>query len=250
MTNSTMDGNSANPQSELLERLRADFPEVFSDGKVDPDKLRSTLGDFTTTSSERYGLSWAGKTDCFRHIQEPTTETLRPDRESSVDWDTTKNLFIEGDNLETLKVLQKAYYGKVKMIYIDPPYNTGSDSFVYPDKFQESKGEYESRAGNIDAEGNLTRDGFWRKNTKDSGHYHSNWLSMIYPRLFLARNLLRNDGVIFVSIDDNEVHNLRMVMDEIFGEENFVSQMIWQKRKGGGNDSRFLAVDHEYILVY
>lgn len=169
-----MDGNSTNPQSELLERLRADFPEVFSDGKVDPDKLRSILGDFTTASSERYGLSWAGKTDCFRHIQEPTTETLRPDRESSVDWDTTKNLFIEGDNLETLKVLQKAYYGKVKMIYIDPPYNTGSDSFVYPDKFQESKGEYESRAGNIDEEWNLTRDGFWRKNTKDSGHYHSN----------------------------------------------------------------------------
>lgn len=245
-----MDGSSTNPQLELLERLRMDFPEVFSDGKIDPSKLRSTLGDFTADASERYGLSWAGKTDCFRHIQEPTTETLRPDHEASVDWDTTKNLFIEGDNLETLKVLQKAYYGKVKMIYIDPPYNTGSDSFVYPDKFQESKAEYESRAGDMDEEGNLTRDGFWRKNTKDNGHYHSNWLSMIYPRLFLARNLLRSDGVIFVSIDDNEVHNLRIIMDEIFGEENFISNIAVQSNPRGRQSDTFVATVHDYVLIY
>ncbi|MDP3112912.1 MAG: DNA methyltransferase [Thermodesulfovibrionales bacterium] len=195
-------------------------------------------------------MNWAGKSDAFKILQQPTTATLKPAPEESVNFDTTGNLFIEGENLEVLKVLQKAYYGKVKCIIIDPPYNTGSDSFIYPDKFSEKKEDYLKRIGDKDEEGFLMKEGLFRKNSKDSGHYHSNWLSMMYPRLFLAKNLLRDDGVIFIHIDDNEVHNLRMVMNEIFGEENFVAQFVWQKRKGGGNDSAFIAVDHEYIFCF
>lgn len=170
--------------------------------------------------------------------------------EESVNFDTTENLFIEGENLEVLKVLQKAYYGKVKCIDIDPPYNTGSDSFIYPDKFSEKKEDYLKRIGDKDEEGFLMKEGLFRKNSKDSGHYHSNWLSMMYPRLFLAKNLLRDDGVIFVHIDDNEVHNLRMVMNEIFGEENFVDCIIWKKRYGGGAKEKHLVSLHEYALMF
>ena len=159
------------------------------------------------------------------------------------------NIFIEGENLEVLKVLQKSYYGKVKMIYIDPPYNTGNDSFIYPDKFSETKDEYLRRIGDKDEAGYLTKEGFFRKNSKENGQYHSNWLSMMYPRLFLARNLLRDDGVIFVSIDDNEVHNLRLMMNEIFGEENFVAQLVWKKKYTGGKHAKHFVDLHEYILV-
>jgi len=245
-----VEGKSYNPQEELLELLRTKFPEVFSEGKVDCQKVRKTLGEDVAADGERYGLSWAGKTDCFRHIQEGTSATLRPVREESVDFDNTENIFIEGDNLQVLKVLQKSYYGKIKMIYIDPPYNTGNDSFIYPDRFAESKEEYLQRIGDKDIEGNLMRDGFFRKNNKDAGHFHSNWLSMMYPRLFLARNLLRQDGVIFVSIDDNEVHNLRGAMDEIFGEQNFIDCIVWKKRYGGGAKEKQLVTIHEYVLVY
>ena len=245
-----MDGLSLNPQAELLALLKERAPETFVEGRIDAARLAATLGQAVSTDKERYGLSWAGKSECFRHIQEPTTATLRPCREASVDFDTTENLFIEGDNLNVLKVLQKSYYGRVKMIYIDPPYNTGSDSFIYPDKFRETQDEYLKRIGDKDAEGNLIRDGFWRKNSKDAGHFHSNWLSMMYPRLFLARNLLRQDGVIFVSIDDNEVHNLRMVMNEIFGEENFVASIIWQKKYAVSNDDPGIAPMHDYIIAY
>jgi len=171
-------------------------------------------------------LNWAGKSDAFRILQSPTTATLIPAREESVNFDTTENVFIEGENLEVLKVLQKSYFGKIKMIYIDPPYNTGNDTFIYPDKFSETKEKYLSRIGDKDEAGYLTREGLFRKNSKDSGHYHSNRLSMIYPGLFLARNLLLDDGVIFVSIDDNEVHNLRLLMNEVFGEENFFATLI------------------------
>ncbi|MCH7754941.1 site-specific DNA-methyltransferase [candidate division KSB1 bacterium] len=171
-----------------------------------------------------------------------------PDKEESVNFDTTENIFIEGENLEVLKVLQKSYFGKIKMIYIDPPYNTGNDNFIYPDKFSETKEEYLSRIGDKDETGYLTREGLFRKNSKDSGHYHSNWLSMMYPRLFLARNLLRDDGVIFVSIDDNEVHNLRLLMNEVFGEENFVGQIVW-KNATDNNPTR-IAVEHEYVCVF
>ncbi len=173
-----------------------------------------------------------------------------PDREESVNFATTGNIFIEGENLEVLKVLQKAYFGKIKMIYIDPPYNTGNDNFIYPDKFSESREEYLSRIGDKDETGYLTREGLFRKNSKDSGHYHSNWLSMMYPRLFLARNLLRDDGVIFVSIDDNEVHNLRLLMNEVFGEENFLTSVI-RKTKSTTNDAKAgVNIQHEYCLLF
>jgi len=245
-----MDGNSLSPQKELLRLLKRQFPEVFTDGKVDAGKLKQTLGDQVETNNERYGLGWAGKSECFRHIQETTSATLKPVRNESVDFDKTENIFIEGDNLEVLKILQKTYQNKIKMIYIDPPYNTGNDSFIYPDRFKEEKEDYELRAGIKDAEGLLTKDGFWRKNSKDAGHFHSNWLSMMYPRLFLAKNLLREDGVIFVSIDDNEVHNLRMIMDEIFGEENFIASAIWQRKYAPQNDDKYISALHEYMLVY
>jgi len=246
-----MDGNSLSPQKELAELLKAQFPQIFAEGKVNPDKLKQALGEDLDTNNERYGLSWAGKAECFRHIQETTTATLKLVRGQSVDFDKTENIFIEGDNLEVLKILQKTYQNKIKMIYIDPPYNTGNDSFIYPDRFKEEKEDYELRAGIKDAEGLLTKDGFWRKNSKDAGHFHSNWLSMMYPRLFLAKNLLREDGVIFVSIDDNEVQNLRMIMDEVFGEENFVAQFIWKSRQNKDNRNiTGASIDHEYALCY
>ena len=243
-------GTSLNPQAEVLKQLKRLCPEVFADGKVDPDKLRRTLGEELIAGEEAYGLSWAGKSECFRHLQEPTSATLKPCPKESADFDKTENLFLEGDNLEVLKVLQRSYYGAVRMIYIDPPYNTGSDSFIYPDRFTEEREGYEQRAGIKDAEGFLIKDGFWRKNSRDAGHFHSNWLSMMYPRLFLARNLLRADGVIFVSIDDNEIHNLRMIMNEIFGEENFVANIVWQKTYSPANDKHGIDTMHDSILCY
>ncbi len=244
-------GNSHNPQQELLELLKTKCPEVFTEGKIDAAKLKQTLVGEIDTNNERYGLTWAGKAECFRHIQETTTATLKPIWAESVDFDTTENIFIEGDNLEVLKILQKTYQNKIKMIYIDPPYNTGNESFIYPDRFKEEKEDYEQRAGIKDTEGFLTKDGFWRKNTKDAGYFHSNWLSMMYPRLFLAKNLLREDGVIFVSIDDNEVHNLRMILDEIFGEENFEGQIHWRRRHNQPNDpTKMIALVAEHIVAY
>ncbi|MDD2631285.1 MAG: site-specific DNA-methyltransferase, partial [Bacteroidales bacterium] len=167
----------------------------------------------------------------------------------SVNFDETENIFIEGENLEVLKVLQKSYFGKVKMIYIDPPYNTGNDSFIYPDKFSESKADYEKRIGDKDEEGYMTKDGMFKRNSKENGQYHSNWLNMMMPRLYLAKNLLRQDGVIFVSIDDNEVHNLRLLMNEIFGEENFVASFIWEKRTNREN-RKVVSIRHDYILCF
>lgn len=245
-----MDGYSQTPQKERLEALRLLMPEVFDEGHIDWEKLKAVLGENVNFANERYVLNWAGKSDAFRVMQQPSTATLVPCREESVDFDNTQNIFIEGENMEVLKVLQKSYFGKIKMIYIDPPYNTGNDSFIYPDKFSETKEEYMRRIGDKDDEGYMTRDGMFHKNSKENGQYHSNWLNMMMPRLYLAKSLLREDGVIFVSIDDNEVHNLRLLMNEVFGEENFIAEFIWQKRKGGGNDSAYIAVDHEYILVY
>lgn len=243
-----MNGNSYNPQAELLELLKSKCPEAFTEGKIDCKKLQQTLGGEVSADGERYGLSWAGKADCFRHIQEPTTATLKPVHKESVDFDNTENIFIEGDNLQVLKVLQKSYYGKVKMIYIDPPYNTGNDSFIYPDRFAESQEQYLKRIGDKDVEGNLIKDGFLRKNTKESGHFHSNWMSMMYPRLFLARNLLTKEGVIAVSTDDNEVFNLRAILNEIFFEENFLAELVWDL--GTGTAAGHFTRAHEYILVY
>jgi adenine-specific DNA-methyltransferase len=243
-----MDGKSLDIQQTQFEKLKELFPEAISEGKIDWEKLKATLGEDITFSNERYVLNWAGKSDAFKVLQSPTTATLSPAKEESVNFDDTGHLFIEGENLEVLKVLQKSYYGKVKMIYIDPPYNTGNDHFIYPDRFSESKNDYLKRVGEKDEEGYMTREGMYRKNSRDSGHYHSNWLSMMYPRLFLARNLLKDDGVIFVSIDDNEVHNLRLMMNEIFGEENFIECLTWNKRVPK-NDKGIGSI-HEYVLIF
>ena len=245
-----MDGKSLDITEEKLEKLKETIPEAFTEGKIDWEKLRAALGENINFRNERYVLNWAGKSDAFRVLQTPTTKTLVPDKQESVSFNETENIFIEGENLEVLKALQKSYFGKIKMIYIDPPYNTGNDSFIYPDKFSESKEEYQKRIGDKDEEGYMTREGMFRKNSKENGQYHSNWLNMMYPRLYLARNLLRDDGVIFVSIDDNQVHNLRLLMNEIFGEENFIDCIIWKKRYGGGAKEKYLVSLHEYILLY
>jgi adenine-specific DNA-methyltransferase len=225
-----MDGKSLSPHIDKLNQLKQILPEAFTEDKIDWEKLRIALGEDINLANERYVLNWAGKSDAFRIMQQPSTQTLVPVRDDSVNFDDTKNVFIEGENLEVLKVLQKSYFGKVKMIYIDPPYNTGNDSFIYPDRFAETKEEYQKRVGDKDEEGYMTGEGMFRKNSRENGQYHSNWLNMMMPRLYLARTLLRDDGVIFVSIDDNEVHNLRLLMNEIFGEENFVANFLWKKK--------------------
>lgn len=244
-----MDGESVDIKQNRLQRLQELFPELFSENQLDWEKITAAFGDDINFANERYVLNWDGKSDAFKILQQPTTATLKPSPEESVNFDTTKNLFIEGENLEVLKVLQKAYYNKVKCIIIDPPYNTGSDSFIYPDKFSEKKEDYLKRIGDKDEEGFLMKEGLFRKNSKDSGHFHSNWLSMMYPRLFLAKNLLRDNGVIFVHIDDNEVHNLRLIMNEIFGEENFFAQVI-VRSNSRGQTYKQIAKTHEYILIY
>lgn len=229
---------------EQKEKLRLLFPEVFTDDKIDWERLQLTLGADVETGKERFGLTWRGKAECFRIIQEPSIGTLKPVKDESVDWDTTENLFIEGDNLETLKLLQKSYYGKIKLIYIDPPYNTGNE-FIYPDKFSESLETYLAYTGQANADGKK-----FSTNPETTGRYHSNWLDMMYPRLFLARNLLSDDGAIFVSIDDHEVHNLREMMNEIFGEENFIASIIWQKVYSPKNTAKYFSEDHDYIIIY
>ena len=233
---------------EQRARLRACLgellPEVFTEGRVNFDRLRATLGDLVDDGPERYTFTWAGKRDAIRLLQMPTRATLVPCREESVDFDETQHVFIEGDNLEVLKLLYKPYFGRVKMIYIDPPYNTGKD-FIYPDNYADPLGVYLQLTGQQDTEGNLLT-----SNPETSGRYHSAWLSMMYPRLFLARQLLREDGVIFVSIDDHEVHNLRLLMNDVFGEENFVATVIWQKVYSPKSSARHFSEDHDYIVIY
>lgn len=212
---------------------------------VNFDVLRQLLGDDTVEDApEAYEFNWVGKQEARAEVLRPINKTLRPVKEDSADWDNTQNLYIEGDNLEVLKLLQKSYLGKVKMIYIDPPYNTGND-FVYHDDFARTQAEEDLFAGNVDELGNR-----YIKNTESNGRFHSEWCSMIYARLMVARSLLTDDGVLFISMNDCEQRNLRNICDEIFGETNFITQLIWQQRKGGGNDSRFVATDHEYVLVY
>ena len=244
--------NSPDPAADRRQQLAALIPEAFSEGQLDVAALRRALGgEAIIEGGERYALTWAGKGNAYKVLQTPSSATLRPQRELSVNFDEAQHVFIEGENLEVLKVLQKAYFGKVKMIYIDPPYNTGSDSFIYPDRFQESKEDYLRRINDLADDGTLMREGFFRKNNKENGHYHSNWLSMMLPRLYIARNLLREDGVIFVSCDDNEVHNLRCLMNEVFGEENFVAQFVWKSRVS--EDTRAVtgvSTDHEYLVAY
>ncbi len=243
-----MEGQSLNIKQEISNQLKELIPHCFTEDKIDWEKLRVFLEDNIEFRNERYHLNWAGKTDAFRLLQAPTYKTLKPCREESVHFDETENLFIEGDNLEVLKTLQKSYFGKIKMIYIDPPYNTGND-FIYKDDYSETLAEYKQKVGDVDENGNATRANLF-KNTKENGQYHSNWLNMMYPRLFLARNLLRDDGVIFVSIDDNEVHNLRLMMDEIFGEENFVAVFIRKQNLAGKQDAKFIALEHDYVVCY
>ena len=241
-------------QNNIL-KLKQLFPEVFCEDQIDFEKLKLVLGaENLAGAGERYQLDWAGKTAAYLNLQSPTSRTLVPCKEESANFDGTQNVFIEAENLEALKILQKAYAGSVKMIYIDPPYNTGSDSFIYPDKFSESRDEYARRVGDTDDAGYLKRDGVfqgaWRKNGKDSGHYHSNWLSMMLPRLHLAKTLLREDGVIFISIDDNEQAQLKLLCDEVFGAENFLANLIWQKKYAATNDAKGFSTLHDYIMVY
>jgi len=244
-----METNNLNEKNK--EKLISLFPdlltEVEKDGQliktINIDKLKDIIGDYATNEEEVYELTWAGKQKSKQKIHKPINKTLRPIKEDSVNFENTENLYIEGDNFEVLKLLQESYLNKVKMIYIDPPYNRGSD-FVYKDNFKTSTEEYNKKSGSIDDEGNKLF-----KNTTTNGRFHSDWISMMYERLVLARDLLKDDGVIFVSIDDHEVHNLRHLMDEKFGEENFISQLVW-KKGGGKNDSVFLSTITEYILIY
>jgi adenine-specific DNA-methyltransferase len=234
-------GDIAEDKKQELLRL---FPEIRTEGgKLDFERLKLTLGEAVDVGKERYGMNWPGKADCFRTIQAPSLGTLRPCQKESVNFDTTENLIIEGDNLEVLKLLQKSYLGKVKMIYIDPPYNTGHD-FIYPDNYSESLQTYLQYTGQVDAEGRK-----FGTNTDADGRFHSKWLNMVYPRLYLARNLLRDDGVIFITVDDHEVHNLRVLMNVIFGDENFVATCVWQKRYSRENRGS-IGDTHDYILVY
>jgi len=222
------------------------FPEIRTEGnKLDFDRLKLALGESVDIGKERYGMNWPGKAECFKAIQSPSLGTLRPCPDESVNFDSTENLIIEGDNLEVLKLLQKSYLGKVKMIYIDPPYNTGND-FIYPDDYAESLQTYLEYTGQVDAEGRK-----FGTNTDADGRFHSRWLNMMYPRLYIARNLLREDGVIMISIDDHELANLRRVCDEVFGEESFLITLVWQRRQmaDSRNEDR-ASTDHEYVVCY
>ncbi|WP_208294541.1 site-specific DNA-methyltransferase [Nitratidesulfovibrio liaohensis] len=246
--------HSPNLTQENIARIREMFPACVTeaqgeDGKlrlaVDFDQLRQELSESIMEGpQERYHLNWPGKREALLTANAPIAKTLRPCREESVDFDTTKNLFIEGDNLEALKLLQETYLGKVKMIYIDPPYNTGND-FIYEDDFAENAEEFLKRSNQKDEEGNRLV-----TNSESNGRFHSDWLSMIYARLKLARNLLADDGVIFISIDDGEVGNLRKLADQIFGETNFIANLIWQKKYTRANDAKWFSDNHDHILCY
>jgi len=230
---------------DFKEKLKKVLPEIFEDNKINFEKLKSLLsGEVIEKEDDRFYFNWAGKSNLYKLIQAPAYGSLKPDKEKSIDFDRTENIVIVGENLETLKLLLKPYFGKVKMIYIDPPYNTGKD-FIYRDNFKEPLKDYLEKTGQIDSEGKKLI-----TNTEASGRYHSDWLNFIYPRLFLARSLLKDDGVIFISIDDNEVHNLRKIMDEIFGEENFVANIIWHSKGGAGTDPKTLSIETEYVLLY
>jgi len=226
-----------------IEQLKALFPEAITEGKINFEVLKQLLGGAVDEREEKYGLNWHGKRRARQLALTPSTGTLRPCPEDSVDWDTTQNLMIEGDNLEVLKLLQKCYAGKVKLIYIDPPYNTGKD-FVYPDDFKESIKNYLQLTGQVEGGRKIS------SNTEARGRFHTDWLNMIYPRLKLARNLLRDDGVMFISIADHEIHNLRSAMDEVFGPENFIATVIWHKMDSPKNTAMHFSEDHDYVLVF
>ena len=242
------DGDGLSMSEDILksniEKLKELFPELVTESKIDFNAFKTVFGDEVEEEDEYYRFTWAGKAQARREAHKPSTGTLRPAKNESVDWDTTQNLYIEGDNLEVLKLMQKSYAGKVKMIYIDPPYNTGKD-FVYKDNYKDNLKNYQQITGQVDDEGNkLTT------NSESEGRYHSNWLNMMYPRLRLARNLLKDDGVIFISIDDNEVENLKKIGNEIFGEDNFIANIIWEKKFAPSNDAKWLSDNHDHILIW
>ncbi|OZI50751.1 site-specific DNA-methyltransferase [Bordetella genomosp. 4] len=248
ITAASPEAQSADLVAGNIEQLKALFPELITEGPngtaVNVDVLKALVGDHTVTDAdEKYGLNWHGKRRARQLALTPSTGTLRPCPEESVDWDTTQNLMIEGDNLEVLKLLQKSYAGKVKLIYIDPPYNTGKD-FVYPDNFQDNIKNYLELTGQVEGGQKIS------SNTEASGRFHTDWLNMMFPRLKLARNFLRDDGVFAATIDDGEVANLRKMCDEVFGEENFVANIIWQKKYGAANDAKYLSDMHDHILLY
>jgi len=239
MDDNIIDGLSMDLEAANMDKLKSVFPECFAECKLDIDKLLSLCGEYITNDFEKYKFEWKGKSECLQLAQKRSAGTLRPCPEESVNWDTTQNLYIEGDNLEVLKLLQTAYFRKVKMIYIDPPYNTGND-FVYEDNFADPMQRYKEVTQQTT-----------KSNPETMGRYHTNWLNMMYPRLRLAANLLRDDGVIFISIDDNEITNLRKICDEVFGEENFVAQLIWHSRQNKDNRNiSGVSVDHEYVICY
>ena len=230
--------------ADNIAQLARLFPEAFTEGKVDFAVLRELLGDAIDESDEKYGLSWHGKRRARRLALTPSTGTLRPCPDESVEWDSTQNLMIEGDNLEVLKLLQKSYTNQVKLIYIDPPYNTGKD-FVYRDNYKDGIRNYLKVTGQLDGNGDKLC-----SNTEASGRFHTNWLNMMYPRLKLARILLRHDGFLFMTVDDMEVHHLRQAADEIFGEENFVANVVWEKKYTRSNDAQFFSDNHDHVLIF
>lgn len=233
-----LDGKSLDLAEHNIEALKRLFPEAVTEGKIDFDKLKLVLGEAAETRKEKFEFTWHGKAEALKLAQTPSAGTLRPDRGSGKNWDETENLYIEGDNLEVLKLLQKSYFGKVKMVFIDPPYNTGKD-FVYKDDFRDSIENYKRQTGQE-----------MKANAETRGRYHTDWLNMMYPRLKLARNLLQEDGVMFISLDDTEVANLRKMCDEIFGEDNFVANLVWQKKFSRANDAAYFSTMHDHILVY
>ena len=255
MDETVLSGESRDIVSDNVSKLKEIFPEVITEDKIDFEKLKLILGEDIETDSERYAFTWPGKTQAIKESQKQSTGTLRPCKEESKNWDTTENLYIEGDNLEVLKLLQKSYYGKIKAIYIDPPYNTGKD-FIYKDNYSDNLENYLKISGQVVSEDldslslSLSNDIKVSTNTETQGRYHSNWLNMMYPRLKLARNLLSDDGAIFISIDDNEVENLKKICNEIFGEENFIGEWNWYKSETPPNLSKKIKKNIEYILVY
>lgn len=233
-----LDGLSLDLEKQNIDKLKELFPIAVEEGKINFDLLRAILGDEVDESKEKYQFTWKGKSESIKLAQTPSAATLRPCKDKSKDWDSTDNLYIEGDNLEVLKQLQKTYYGKIKMIYIDPPYNTGND-FVYEDNFKDSLENYKKQTNQVNS-----------ANPETNGKFHTKWLNLIYPRLLLAKNLLKDDGVIFVSINEKEYSNLKLIMNEIFGEINFITSIHWQSKSGGSADESYIVDEVEYILSY
>lgn len=242
--NNKIETESQNIPLDQIEKLKDIFPNIITEKGIDWENLKLDLGEEIDARPERYSFSWAGKRDAIRMLQVPSRATLKPSIDKSIEWENSKNIFIEGENLEVLKLLYKSYANRVKLIYLDPPYNTGKE-FIYSDDFSDPLNLYLKITEQIDAEGNLLT-----SNPETGGRYHSLWLSMMYPRLFIARQLLRDDGVIFISVDDNEVYNLRCLMNEIFGEENFIATVIWQKVYAPKNTAKHFSEDHDYIVIY